>query len=247
MAKKRKKKLKFIIIFIMLLVFTQCFSIKQILKAKQEKETLKNNRVVLEGLEKVEVVDIEKNTPKEAKVSTESNKVYFENSVFMGDSQTEPLEVYNILNKSSVLAKKGQDVIKAKNTVSVLAEVKPKRIFLLYGMNDLDLFNNASDFKKNYIKFIEEIKKNMPSSEIYIQSIMPVQPKAQERNKNYSQDRVDKFSQVVKEVAEEEKVNYIDITPIVKDRDDLYEQDGMHFNIKFYNLWLEYLRKQLEK
>ena len=113
-------------------------------------------------------------------------------------------------------------------------------------MNDLKSFENSDDFKYNYIKLVKDIKQTVPSAEIYLQSLTPVQAKVQQKNNSFSQDRIDKFTQVVIEVARQENVHYIDIKSIVKDRDDLYEPDGIHFTLNFYGLWLDYLRSQLK-
>ena len=164
----------------------------------------------------------------------------------MGDSITEGLDFYNIVNKSSILAKKGVDVVKANDEVSTLLSINPKRVFILYGMNDLKRFENPDDFKNNYIKLIQDIKKTVPSVEIYLQSLIPVHAKVQQTNKSYSPDRIDKFVEKVVEVARQENVNYIDITSVVKNREDLYQPDGIHFTVDFYDLWLGYLRGQIE-
>lgn len=182
----------------------------------------------------------------EKEKDNKSNRLYFDDSVFMGDSLTEPLDYYNVLNKSSVLAKKGQDVVKAKEAASKLADIKPKRVFLLYGVNDLDLFKDSKEFKDKYTDLVEKIKEEVPDAKIYIQSLTPIQDKAQEKNENYSQDRIDDFGEKVKEVANEQNVKYINIKDVLENRDDLYEPDGIHFKKSFYNVWLDYLKDKLE-
>jgi len=233
------------------------------LNDKKDQKTIECNCGILKKMEKADVIEVAEQIKKKqgqvedekvnesskviTKVNTKSNKEYFENDVFMGDSITEELEFYNILNKSSILAKKGDTVIKGKDLVISLGNIKPKRIFVLYGLNDLDFFQNVSEFKKNYADLIKAIKEKVPNSEIYIQSSMPVQEKMQQKNKNYSQDRMEKILQIEEEVAKEERVNYIDIRPIIKGKDELYEPDGMHFKAKFCGLWLDFLKNSLEK
>lgn len=220
---------------------------------KNSVQEIKYNRGLLEKLEKIDVNEVEKilakseaeNKTKDLiKVSQKSNKEYFEDSVFMGDSLTEPLDFYNILNKSSVLAKKGQSVLDAKKSAQELLNLNPKKVFLLYGLNDLEMFKNASDFKKNYGELIDLVKQNAPNAYIYAQSVMPVQEKV--NNKDYSSDRINEFTEAIKELGREKKINYIDIKPVIKNKEYLYEPDGMHFTIKFYDLWLDYLKNYLE-
>jgi lysophospholipase L1-like esterase len=252
---RKHKKNKLSIIIGLIILISCCFFLKSFLKSNQEKRIIKNNYIVLQKLEDIDVATVEKKITEKNKLndkkggdnSTEtSNKIYFEESVFMGDSITEALDFYDIVNKSSVLAKKGLDVVQAKESVSTLSSINPQRVFILYGMNDLKKFENPVDFKDNYIKLINDIKQTVPSAEIYLQSLTPVQAKVQQRDHSFSQDRIDKFVEQVIEVAKQDDVHYIDIQSIVKDREDLYEPDGMHFTFKFYGLWLNYLRSQLE-
>jgi hypothetical protein len=234
----------------------------QNLKGKKDEATINTNREILKKMEVADVIKVEEEIRKKqeqvqggtakdsfkvtTKVDSRSNKEYFENDVFIGDSITEELEFYNALNKSSVLSKKGNCVLNGKSLVSSLQNIKPKRIFLLYGLNDLDMFQDVSDFKRNYISLIETIKQKLPNSKIFIQSSLPVQEKAVQENKNYSQDRMMKFVQAEEELAKEEGVIYIDIRPVVKGNESLYEQDGAHFKPKFCELWLNFIKSYLE-
>lgn len=254
MNSKRKKK-KFNIIIGLIILIPCYFFLKSFFSHKQEKRIIQNNYAVLQKLEEVDVANVEKKITEKHKLNDKkygenwkkvSNKIYFEESVFMGDSITEGLDFYDIVNKSSVLAKKGLDVVQAKDAVSALSSINPKRIFILYGMNDLKRFENPDDFKENYIKLIQAIKQTVPGVEIYLQSLTPVQAKVQQKDHSFSQDRIDKFVEQVIEAAKQENVHYIDIKSVVVDRDDLYEPDGMHFTMEFYGLWLNYLKNQLE-
>ena len=251
--KRKKKRLKLIIALIILI--PGCLSVKSYLEYKQEKRIIENNFTFLQKLDGVDIATVENIITKKHKLNNEksdvnsketSNKIYFEDSVFMGDSITEGLDFYDIVNKSSVLAKKGQDLVQAKRAVNILSSINPKRVFILYGMNDLEKFENPDDFKDNYIKLIQAIKQRAPNAEIYLQSLTPVQAKVQQKNHSFSQDRIDNFVEKVIEAAKEENVHYIDIKSVVKDREDLYEPDGMHFTVNFYGLWLDYLRSQLK-
>lgn len=262
MKKYNKKKIKkFTILILILVIITTTFFITKIyLNKKKEEALIKKNYALLQKLENRDINNIEKKLSEDGnsnnnktesyekiqkQISNKSNKLFFENSVFMGDSITEALEFYNILNSSSVLAKKGQDVIKARKSVPQLKNLNPKRIFILYGENDLELFSNPKDFEDNYTKLVKDIKTALPNSQIYLQSVMPAQPKAQQRNKKLSNFRSSLFLDVVKRVAKKEKVNFIDIRPVIANKNYLYERDGIHFNAKFYSLWLNYLRQKL--
>ncbi|MBU3160292.1 hypothetical protein KPL37_11090 [Clostridium frigoris] len=251
--KSKKRKLNIIIVIIILIPC--CFLLKSSINNNEERKIIKNNYISLENLGDVNIATVEEKINKKHKLNDEkdgdnskeiSNKIYFEQSVFMGDSITEGLDFYDIVNKSSVIAKKGQGLVQAKESVSVLANINPQRVFVLYGMNDLKSSENSDDFKSNYIKLVKDIKQTVPSAEIYLQSLTPVQAKVQQENNSFSQDRLDEFTQAIIEVARKESVNYIDIRPMLENREDLFEQDGIHFKADFYGLWLDDLKTQLK-
>ena len=100
------------------------FFLKSLINHNQEKKIIENNYIGLQNLGDVNVATVEEKINKKHKLNDEkggdnskeiSNKIYFEESVFMGDSITEGLDFYDIVNKSSVLAKKGQDWYKQRN------------------------------------------------------------------------------------------------------------------------------------
>jgi lysophospholipase L1-like esterase len=174
-------------------------------------------------------------------------KKYYENTIFMGDSITEAIKVYEVLKDSSVLAKKGEDVVKAKEHVSQLVSMKPNKVVLLYGMNDVETFNNPNDFKKNYLSLVNEIKTKLPKAKIYLQSPLPVTDAAINESPRVTNANLKEFRKVVYDISKETNVNYVDITPIAEANVNLYEGDGIHFKYGFYNKWLNYLYNTMEE
>ncbi|WP_373897608.1 GDSL-type esterase/lipase family protein [Haloimpatiens sp. FM7315] len=214
-----------------------------------EKKISKSQEPVepVEPVEKEDSSKIEEPNNKEVPSKSDknkdvSNKTYFEDSVFMGDSITEALDFYSLLNPSSVLAKKGQNIVQAKNSIPQLANLNPKRIFLLYGLNDLERFKSIDEYQRNYTIFVKKIKEVLPNSEIYILSITHVQAKTESKRPMLSDERVESFSNTLKNIALSENAKFIDITSVYRNKDYLYEPDGIHFNVKFYNTLLDYLK-----
>lgn len=184
-----------------------------------------------------------KNTINESPIVNNDNlKEIFNGTVFMGDSLTEPLSFYNILNEDSVLGIKGRDVIKAKkNDIGTLKSLNPKNIVMMYGMNDLLLFNNSKEFRKNYENLINEVKKELPNSEIYINSVFPVSNKAIAKEQGLS--KVNDFNNELKEMCNVNNIKFIDTTSMVKE--DFYEPDGIHMKANFYTPWLKVIKTEV--
>ena len=82
---------------------------------------------------------------------------YYENTIFMGDSITEALSEFGILDSYNVIANKGDTVVNALQNMDKLQGINPKNLVLLYGMNDVIAFDSNSseessnEFKEKYI------------------------------------------------------------------------------------------------
>ena len=78
---------------------------------------------------------------------------YYENTIFMGDSITEALSEFGILDSYNVIANKGDTVVNALQNTDKLQDINPKNLVLLYGMNDVIAFDsNSSEESSNAFK-----------------------------------------------------------------------------------------------
>lgn len=88
---------------------------------------------------------------------------YYENTVFMGDSITEALSEFALLDDYNVICNKGDTVVKAMQNIEKLQGINPKNLVLLYGMNDVIEFDSnlsgqdSNTFKEKYIELINSI------------------------------------------------------------------------------------------
>ncbi|WP_207745035.1 GDSL-type esterase/lipase family protein [Paraclostridium bifermentans] len=180
--------------------------------------------------------DIDKN-----KVDVNFDKV-FEDSVIMGDSRSEGLTAYGILSPSSVVAYKGRNVIEAKGDVSEVVDLSPNNVFLTYGMNDLELFSNSKDFINKYEILINDVKRKLPSSKIYVTSIIPTTQAAIEKEPSFKQ--VYTFNKALEDMCKKLNLEFINVNNSVNSKENLYEPDGIHFSAKFYNGYLNILKNK---
>ena len=146
---------------------------------------------------------------------------YYENTIFMGDSITEALSEFGILDSYNVIANKGDTVIKASQNIDKLQGINPKNLVLLYGMNDVIAFDsNSSEESSNAFK------------EKYIELI--------------NSENLNEFRLKVTEVATATGSTYIDLASIITDKDSLHEQDGIHYKYDFYRIWLDLLKNYIQ-
>ncbi|APH14762.1 GDSL-like Lipase/Acylhydrolase family protein [Clostridium sporogenes] len=167
------------------------------------------------------------------------------NSVFMGDSITEGFAINEILPKERVIAGAGATAGFSYEKVGDLIKKKPDNVFIMLGSDDIlmPVDNPKELFRNDLTKLINKIKKELPNSKIYIQSITPVTKEVLKKESRYK--NINQYNELLKELANKLSVNYIDIGELVKKNPNLYAEDGVHFKKEFYNLWLDSLSKSM--
>lgn len=177
---------------------------------------------------------------------------YYENTVFMGDSLTESLSEFEILDSYNVISNKGDTVVKAMKNIDTLQGINPKNLVLLYGMNDVIEFDinlsgqDSNTFKEKYIELVNSIKTVLPKTNIYLISPLPVMANAVYTNYRLTNENLSEFRLKVSEVANATGSTYVDLTSIITGKDYLHEQDGIHYKYDFYPLLLDYLTNYIK-
>lgn len=225
---------------------------KSYVSNKKEKKDIESGYLTLKGLENKDIQAIEKEVfavsekaqaKKTKKDPNLSNKEYFCDGVFMGDSITEAMGFFKVIDSSQIVAVKGQNVVSAKKNVDKVMEKNPNEVFLLYGMNDLEVFDKSSDFIKEYTVLISSLKEKLPNTNIYIESILPTSSKV--KNKSLTRKRIDEFNKAIEEMCKNLGVNCINVTTTIDGRDDLYEPDGVHPKASYYDELLKYIKNNI--
>lgn len=274
LRRKRRKRKKIVLgvvsLTVIIFIFGGSYRLSAHIKEKLEKvDMVEDGVLAIRNLENKNVSDIqskiekikqdklnkvnkesikkhEKSNTKEQK--NRSYKAIFEDTVFMGDSLVEPLDEYNFISSSSVVATKGRNVITAnEKDISSVISLKPRKIVMLYGMNDLGMFKYKNDFIDKYKKLIANIRKQLPGTQIYINNIFKTQEKVWLKDKNLMPERITEFNNALKDMCDELKINYIDVSYLVQSNSKLYEPDGIHLIANFYPKWLEQINKKINK
>lgn len=165
--------------------------------------------------------------------------------VFLGDSltfRTEWGELFpgkNVINRGI-----GSDTTEGvlDRLDSVIA-AQPKQIFLLIGVNDLKI-RSVSATIKSYSVIIDRIQSGSPNTEIFIQSLLPV------NNSRYgnilTNDKIKKMNMKLRSLANSSGVHFIDLYSTFAKDDQLPEEytiDGIHLTGKGYILWRESIKE----
>lgn len=186
---------------------------------------------------------------------------YFDDAVFIGDSISYCLMVHH--TKTGDLGNAGFMVrgsLSLHNTLSemltvyyqgksqtpwdALAESDAKKVFIMLGANDIGYFGIDAAMEK-WAEFIGKIQEKRPDLQIIIQSQTPMWTEANQNLLN--NDNIDIYNQRLKEFAQANNCEFLDIAPYFKDAtnglaqtyvSDLY----VHINPEGTEVWAKVLK-----
>lgn len=164
----------------------------------------------------------------------------FAGSLILGDSITQGLYVYEVLDASLVTAKKGVGMRSPEATglsdmLNQVISAKPQKLFIALGMNDIVAAGGDADaFAADYKVVLEQLMAGLPETEIYVNSVLPASQAAISKDARYA--KVPDYNAKLKALCEEENVPFIDNTGLVKE--EYYEADGIHMKKVYYQEWL---------
>lgn len=181
----------------------------------------------------------------------ETIKDGYTNYLFLGDSITEyyDLDKYfpnlPVVN-SGIISNTTEDILNdMKNRVY---NYNPSKVFILIGTNDLRDDRSVDEIVNNIKKIIEEIKENRKETEIYLESIYPVNEKVNKKGVEGRKNAdIKEINNQLEKYAKKENITYINIYNKLVDDEGLlnedYTTDGLHINEDGYKI----ITKELEK
>jgi len=166
----------------------------------------------------------------------------FSNVLFIGDSITIGfINAHNTpVDKERVYAKIGAHVFEGSNLLGGNSNLIIDRcngsvdyIFVMFGANDYGY--KMSAYKNWYKELVKSIKQMFPNAQIVLQSVLPMNSTAAEPNRD---QQPQKLNSVVKAVAIEENIQYLDVSNSIPNLRQLLHTDGLHFKPELYPLWI---------
>lgn len=162
--------------------------------------------------------------------------------VFLGDSITEYGQWEELIGHPSVKNRgiAGDTTWGLLRRLKNITNAHPKAIFLMIGINDF-LFTDKDEIVENYTKIVQQIKLKSPNSQLFIQSVLPIND--QVKNTVFNNKDIIALNQSLKDIAQKENVTYLNIHQRLVDKHGLlnaeYTADGVHINGIAYNIWKE--------
>ena len=171
--------------------------------------------------------------------------------VFVGNSITEGGKWQEILQMKYVINRG----ISGDVTYGILARLdeilssKPRKIFLLCGVNDMKRGIPIPVIASNIERIIKRVKKQSPGTELFVQGLLPVNesllPKIYEEVRN---EKIGVLNQSLESLCRQYQVRFVNLQPILIDSKGELKADltidGLHLKQATYLIWANYLKQQ---
>lgn len=169
--------------------------------------------------------------------------------VFLGDSITEGGAWGALLGDPSVINRgiSGDNSFGVLRRLDEVVRLKPAKLFLLIGVNDLSKNIAPSVVTENISAIVKAVKAASPATRIYVQSLLPVDPGARDfmRQFDKGQDILDINAHLRKD-AQALDYTFVDLYAQFVDArarlDPRFGRDGLHLNEAGYRHWVDYLK-----
>lgn len=187
---------------------------------------------------------------KEARAIVESGKET--DVVFLGDSITQGYNIEKFYpNKNYVNSGIGGNIAyqvleRLDDNVIIL---KPKKVILLIGTNDLGLGFSAQTSAKAIDEILSKLHGKLPETQVIVESVYPINDKML-HDFNRTNENIDKLNVLLKESCAKQKADYLDIFAAIADGDKQLRadltKDGLHLNNKGYTIVTNFLRSHVQ-
>jgi len=186
---------------------------------------------------------------------------WFHDAVFIGDSRMEGMKLYGGVKHVTYLAYRGLSIFEvAENkpvikvgeemvgVLQALGQERYEKVYISLGVNELG-YNHNSQFMDTYKGVIDQIRTLQPDADVYIQSLVPVNPercKERKQPEYVTNEKIAAYNEILMQVAAEQEVYFVNVKEILVNEEGVlpYEatNDGVHLKKEGYVTWYEYLK-----
>ena len=175
--------------------------------------------------------------------------------LFLGNSITDGAEWSELFQNRHIKNRgiSGDTTWGVYDRLHTILNGNPKKIFLLIGINDIGRGKDDQYVIDGIERIIKRIKEEAPRTQLYVQSILPVNPIYGKFNGHTSQwKRIPGINKRIQEIANREGVTFIDLYTSFVDKEGKMNKDltndGLHLLGQGYETWKEivlpYIRKK---
>lgn len=164
--------------------------------------------------------------------------------IFLGNSITDGNEWNELFNDKKIKNRgiSGDITAGVIRRIDEVAKRKPAKVFLLIGTNDLARGISADSVLKNILLIANFLKQEIPSSKVFVQSILPVNDVFGKFGSHTNKtDSILKINKQLETLATINQFTFVNLYPFFINQrgklDTKYSNDGLHLLGEGYMLW----------
>lgn len=180
---------------------------------------------------------------------TSSDIIFLGNSITNGGEWAELFDNPHVKNRGI----SGDVCMGVYDRLDAVVNGAPAKIFLLIGINDVDRGASADTIVERIGMIVDKIRKDSPSTKIYIQSVLPVSDHYKMFNGHTSRWQVvPEINKGLVRLAADRGVKYIDLYSHFIDNTTgkmniEYTNDGLHLLGKGYKKWVGIVKPYVDE
>ena len=185
---------------------------------------------------------------------------YFNDVVFVGDSVTAGIKLYQTAKNALVLSKTGLNVTTISNPIEidgndanildVIQKSGRKKIYVMLGSNGIGWLDDNYMIRL-YCNWLNQLRQKVPGALIFVQSVLPITKELSDINSEkenlLTNEKILSYNLALQNMCTQNKFYFLDVASEFRDEwnalpDEASPVDGIHINAKYYNLWLSYIK-----
>lgn len=194
---------------------------------------------------------------RQIKAGEQSPFAAFQDAVILGDSRAVGFFYYGFVDESRDLTGTGDTILNISKKLDTLESMKPRYIYLTYGLNDIKIgyWESLEAHIADYLDCVEQIRQRVPDAVVVISSVMPFRDptvpdpsdpagtaKPSGSSSLTAADRkrltqIPQWNELMKAACAEAGVIFVDNSNVGEELQKMYEPDGIHVIKTFYPLW----------
>ena len=180
---------------------------------------------------------------------TSSDIIFLGNSITNGGEWAELFDNPHVKNRGI----SGDVCMGVYDRLDAILKGSPAKIFLLIGINDVDRGASADTIVERIGMIVDKIRKDSPSTKIYLQSVLPVSDHYKMFNGHTSRWQVvPEIKKGLVRLAADRVVKYIDLYSHFIDNTTgkmniKYTNDGLHLLGKGYKKWVGIVKPYVDE
>jgi lysophospholipase L1-like esterase len=168
-------------------------------------------------------------------------------TVFLGNSLTEGFDLAGHFGRDDLINRgmSGNLTQHVYYRLEEITKIKPAAVFLMIGINDILNGVKKEVIVSNIQKIIDDIIRKCPDTNLYLQSVLPVNETNLIGNENLNIG-IYELNNSLRILCKQRKISFIDIHPdFLNDKGEMnmkYTYDGVHLTKEGYLHWAELLK-----